>query len=85
MAIAAQGGAQASPRGRLQLPEQGPAFGGQAGYRAAIGTIFEAHILISGLVSGLTMLGPITEWVGWMRRRPQYDRLSHGAARFYAA
>jgi cytochrome bd ubiquinol oxidase subunit I len=66
----------------LQLPDQGPAFGGQVGYRLAIATIFEAHILISGLVSGLTMFGPIAEWVGWMRRRPQYDRLSHGAGRF---
>jgi len=66
----------------LQLPEHAPSFGGEAGYRAAIGVIMSTHILISGLVSGATQLGPFIEWLGYMRQRPRYDRLAHGLARF---
>jgi cytochrome d ubiquinol oxidase subunit I len=66
----------------LQLPQQGPNFGGLPGHRIAIASIFEIHILISGLVSGFTQFGPIAEWLGWMRRRPSYDRLAHGMGRF---
>ncbi len=66
----------------IQLPPHSPEFGGLLGQRIAIGSSFEAHILIAGLVSGASQLGPITEWVGYMRRRPEYDRLAHGIARF---
>lgn len=68
--------------GGLQLPEQSPNFGGFLGYRIAIGGTFEAHILLSGLVSGFAQFGPLVEWLGWVRRRPQYDRLAHGMGRF---
>jgi cytochrome bd-type quinol oxidase subunit 1 len=66
----------------LQLPAHSPSFGGENGYRAAIGIIMSVHILISGLVSGATQLGPFIEWLGYMRQRPRYDRLAHGLARF---
>lgn len=66
----------------LQLPEHAPGFGGAAGFRVTIGVIMETHILISGLVSGATQLGPLTEWLGYMRQRPRYDRLAHGMAKF---
>ncbi|HYM50058.1 MAG TPA: cytochrome ubiquinol oxidase subunit I [Candidatus Limnocylindrales bacterium] len=66
----------------LQLPPHSPSFGGLAGYRIAIGVIMSIHILLSGLVSGATQLGPLVEWLGYMRQRPRYDRLAHGLARF---
>ena len=68
--------------GVINLPSQAPDLGGLIGHRIAIGSMFEIHILISGLVSGFTMLGPIAEWLGYMRRRPGYDRLAHGTGRF---
>src|SRR5437016_88808 len=68
--------------GALQLPQQSPDFGGVLGHRVAIGSMFEAHILISGLVSGFTLFGPIVEWLGWMRGRADYDRLARGMGRF---
>lgn len=68
--------------GVINLPAQAPDLGGLIGHRIAIGSMFEIHILISGLVSGFTMLGPIAEWLGYMRRRPGYDRLAHGTGRF---
>ncbi|MGH7903090.1 MAG: cytochrome ubiquinol oxidase subunit I [Candidatus Dormibacteraceae bacterium] len=66
----------------IRLPARSPDFGGLLGHRIAIGSMFEAHILVSGLVSGATQLGPAIEWLGYMRRRPGYDRLAHGMARF---
>ena len=66
----------------ISLPSHAPDLGGFLGHRIAIGSMFELHILISGLVSGATQLGPITEWMGWMRRRRDYDRLAHGMAKF---
>lgn len=66
----------------IPLPPHSPDLGGLLGHRIAIGSVFEAHILISGLVSGVTQLGPITEWMGWMRRRRDYDRMAHGMAKF---
>lgn len=66
----------------IPIPEHSPDFGGLLGYRIAIGSMFEAHILLSGAVSGASQLGPVLEWLGWMRRRPHYDRLAHGLSKF---
>jgi cytochrome d ubiquinol oxidase subunit I len=68
--------------GGIQLPGASPGFGGFLGYRIAIGSMFELHILLSGIVSGFTQFGPVVEWLGWMRRRPHLDRLAHGMGRF---
>jgi hypothetical protein len=64
----------------VAIPETSPHWGGFLGHRVTIGTIFEIHILLSGLVSGLTQLGPISEWVGYFRGRREFDRLAHGSA-----
>jgi cytochrome bd ubiquinol oxidase subunit I len=66
----------------LPTPPHGPDFGGFLGHRIAIGSIFEIHILIAGAVSGAAMLGPITEWLGYMRKDERYDRLAHGLGKF---
>ncbi len=66
----------------LQLPAQSPNLGGLGGHRLTIAIIALSHVLISGLVSGATQLGPLIEWLGYMRQRPRYDRLAHGLARF---
>jgi cytochrome bd ubiquinol oxidase subunit I len=49
---------------------------------AVIGTVMTAHILTSGLISAAGQLGPIVELVGYVRRRPEYDRLARGMARY---
>jgi hypothetical protein len=64
----------------IPIPSTAPEWGGFLGHRITIGTIFEIHILISGAVSGLTQLGPISEWIGYFRGRKEYDRLAHGTA-----
>ena len=66
----------------LALPQTSPTLNGLTSYRIAIAVIALTHILISGLVSGATQLGPLIEWLGYMRQRPRYDRLAHGLARF---
>lgn len=66
----------------LPLPPTAPDFGGFLGHRIAIGSIFELHILIAGAISGASQLGPITEWLGYMRKDPRYDRLAHGMGKF---
>jgi cytochrome bd ubiquinol oxidase subunit I len=67
---------------QVPLPDSSPSLGGLLGYRIAIGGFFTLHILISGAVSGATQAGPLFEWLGWMRRRPSYDRLAHGMSKF---
>lgn len=62
----------------VSIPSNAPNLGGFLGHRIAIGTVFEIHILLSGLVSGLTQLGPIAEWIGYFRGRKEYERLAHG-------
>jgi cytochrome bd-type quinol oxidase subunit 1 len=47
-----------------------------------IGTVFTTHILTAGLISAAGQLGPILELIGYVRRRPEYDRLAHGMAKF---
>lgn len=47
-----------------------------------IGTVMTVHILTSGLVSAAGQLGPIVELLGVVRRRPEYERLAHGIAKF---
>lgn len=66
----------------VPLPSHSPDMGGLLGYRIAIGTIFTAHILLAGAVSGATQLGPFLEWLGWMRRRQSYERVARGLGRF---
>jgi cytochrome d ubiquinol oxidase subunit I len=61
---------------------QAPDFGGQYGYRAAIATVALAHILVAGLISAAGQLGPMVEFLGYVRRRPAYDRLARGIAKF---
>ena len=43
-----------------------------------IGGAFELHILTSGLISAGGQVGPVVELIGWMRRRPAYERLARG-------
>jgi hypothetical protein len=62
----------------LPIPSTAPDFGGFLGHRITIGTIFELHILLSGMVSGLTQLGPMCEWIAYFRGRKEYERLAHG-------
>jgi cytochrome d ubiquinol oxidase subunit I len=66
----------------LPTPPHAPDFGGLLGHRIAIGSVFEIHILIAGAVSGATQLGPITEWLGYLRKSERYDRLAHAMAKF---
>ena len=66
----------------LPTPPHAPDFGGLLGHRIAIGSVFEIHILIAGAVSGATQLGPITEWLGYMRKDEKYDRLAHAMGKF---
>ena len=61
---------------------QAPGFGGQAGARLAIALVALTHILSAGLISGGGQLGPVIEWLGYVRRREDYDRLAHGLGKF---
>jgi cytochrome d ubiquinol oxidase subunit I len=65
-----------------QLPAMAPQGSNSVAARAAIGSLFSIHILIAGLISGAGELGPVIEWLGYMRQRPRYDRLAHGLGRF---
>lgn len=67
---------------QIPMPESSPSFGGLLGYRIAIGSMFEFHILLSGAVSGATQLGPFLEWLGYMRGRKSYERLARGMGTF---
>jgi cytochrome d ubiquinol oxidase subunit I len=49
--------------------------------RVAIGGVLTVHIVTSGLISGAGQLGPVVEYLGYMRQRRRYDRLAHGLAR----
>ena len=59
-----------------------PGFGGEAGARLAIAVVALTHILSAGLISGAGQLGPVIEWLGYVRRRDDYDRLAHGMGKF---
>jgi cytochrome d ubiquinol oxidase subunit I len=61
---------------------QAPGVGGQAGARLAIAVIALSHILSAGLISGAGQLGPVIEWLGYVRRREDYDRLARGLAKY---
>ncbi|MEA2683990.1 MAG: cytochrome bd ubiquinol oxidase subunit [Chloroflexota bacterium] len=61
---------------------QAPGFGGVAGTRLAIAIIALTHILSAGLISGGGQLAPVVEWLGYVRRREDYDRLARGMAKF---
>lgn len=61
---------------------QAPGVGGQAGARLAIAVIALSHILSAGLISGAGQLAPIIEWLGYVRRRDDYDRLAKGIAKY---
>jgi cytochrome bd-type quinol oxidase subunit 1 len=67
----------------LDLPSSAP-FGSTRQLSFAIGTIATLHILTSGLISAAGQLGPIVEVVGWVRRRPDYDRLAHAIGKWLA-
>jgi cytochrome d ubiquinol oxidase subunit I len=49
-----------------------------------IGSAFTLHILTSGLISAGGQVGPVAEWIGWMRRRADYERLARGIAKYVA-
>jgi cytochrome d ubiquinol oxidase subunit I len=66
------------------LPAQAPQGSNRIAAQATIGSLFEIHILIAGLVSGAGELGPAIEWLGYMRQRRRYDRLAHNLAKFIA-
>ena len=59
-----------------------PSFGGTAGYSAAIGIVAVTHIILAGLISAAGQLGPFAEWIGYLRRRPDYDRLARALGKF---
>ncbi|MGI8609385.1 MAG: cytochrome ubiquinol oxidase subunit I [Candidatus Dormibacteria bacterium] len=61
---------------------QAPGFGGVMGARLAIAIVALTHILSAGLISGAGQLGPLVEWLGYVRRREDYDRLAHGLGKF---
>jgi cytochrome d ubiquinol oxidase subunit I len=64
-----------------ELPQSAPVQS-QLAARVAIGVTLSIHILLAGLVSGAGHLGPVIEWLGYMRGRRSYDRLAHGMARW---
>ncbi|MGH7776504.1 MAG: cytochrome ubiquinol oxidase subunit I [Candidatus Dormibacterales bacterium] len=64
------------------LPSRAPDFGGLTGHRITIGLLFETHALFAFLVSGATQLGPILEWVGYLKQDQRYDRLARGISKF---
>ena len=66
------------------LPSHAPQGGNRIAAQATIGSLFETHILIAGLVSGAAELGPAIEFLGYMRQRRRYDRLARGMAHFIA-
>jgi cytochrome bd ubiquinol oxidase subunit I len=68
----------------LDLPSLPPghAAGTTVWLSAAIGSFFTIHILTAGLISAGGQAGPVLEWMGWMRRRADYDRLARGIARY---
>lgn len=61
---------------------QAPGVGGVAGARLAIAIIALSHILSAGLVSGAGQLAPVIEWLGYVRRRDDYDRLAHKMSKY---
>ncbi|MDQ6899701.1 MAG: cytochrome ubiquinol oxidase subunit I [Candidatus Dormibacteraeota bacterium] len=67
----------------LDLPSYPPTHGSTTLWMSgAIGTIATLHILTSGLVSAGGQLGPISEMIGFVRRRTDYDRLARGIAKY---
>jgi cytochrome bd ubiquinol oxidase subunit I len=67
-----------------QLPAKAPQGDNRLAAQAAIGSMFQLHILIAGLVSGAGELGPAVEFLGYMRQRRSYDRLARSLGHFTA-
>ncbi|MFN2465791.1 MAG: cytochrome ubiquinol oxidase subunit I [Candidatus Dormibacteria bacterium] len=59
-----------------------PQAGGTTGARLAIAVVALSHILSAGLISGAGQLAPVIEWLGYVRRRDDYDRLAKGMAKY---
>ena len=66
----------------MRLPSRAPDFGGLTGHRITIGILFESHALFAFLVSGATQLGPILEWIGYLKQDQRYERLARGISKF---
>ncbi|MFN2464619.1 MAG: cytochrome ubiquinol oxidase subunit I [Candidatus Dormibacteria bacterium] len=64
------------------FPTHSPNAGGLVGARVAIAFIAMSHILTAGLISGAGQLGPVVEWLGYVRRRDDYDRLARALAKY---
>ena len=52
------------------------------GNDALIPVLVMPHILIAAFVIGITMVAPVSEYLGLVTKQPKYDRFARNAAKF---
>ena len=68
----------------LALPTSAPFTNTTLWMSLVIGTVAEVHILTAGLISASGQFGPLLEFVGWVRRRLDYEQLAHNISKWLA-